>query len=117
MKIRKISLAIASAVIMAGSTFAIAPAHAARTPQEFGREAQRNFSKYWNEGVQICVDEYGEDQRSLCEYFTAVDLNYLIHLQDGFNPDRAEYFKKLSDEAARKLYVSKYGDDKSTPFD
>ncbi|VEH80689.1 Uncharacterised protein [Corynebacterium kutscheri] len=37
MKICKISLAIASAVIMAGSTFAIAPAHAAHTPEEYGR--------------------------------------------------------------------------------
>ncbi|AKE40441.1 hypothetical protein ACFLIN_05685 [Corynebacterium kutscheri] len=36
-KICKISLAIASAVIMAGSTFAIAPAHAAHTPEEYGR--------------------------------------------------------------------------------
>ncbi|WP_232009541.1 hypothetical protein [Corynebacterium kutscheri] len=41
---------------MAGSTFAIAPVHAARTPQEFGREVQLNFSKYWNEGVQECVE-------------------------------------------------------------
>ncbi|AKE40340.1 Uncharacterised protein [Corynebacterium kutscheri] len=102
---------------MAGSTFAIAPAHAARTPQEFGREVQLNFSKYWNEGVQECVGEYGEEQRSLCEYYTAVDLNYLIHLQEGFNPARAEYFKKLADEASYKLYVSKYGDDNSIPFD
>ncbi|MFI5504717.1 hypothetical protein ACFLIN_05105 [Corynebacterium kutscheri] len=54
MKIRKISLAIASAVMMAGSAAAIAPAQAF-TPENLAENIQRNFSQYWDGGVQWCV--------------------------------------------------------------
>ncbi|AKE41107.1 hypothetical protein UL82_04615 [Corynebacterium kutscheri] len=113
MKLRKISLAIASVIMMAGSTAAIAPAHAARTPEEYGQEVQRNFSKHWDEGVQWCVREFGEEQRSLCQYYTTMSLNHAIYEARGRHQDKADYFKSLADEAQNKLYESKYGSDSS----
>ncbi|MFI5505191.1 hypothetical protein ACFLIN_07580 [Corynebacterium kutscheri] len=117
MKLRKISLAIASVIMMAGSTAAIAPAHAARTPEEYGQEVQRNFSKHWDEGVQWCVREFGEEQRSLCQYFVTMDLNYYIYLTDSRQKDKADKFRALADEAWTKIYESKHGQDNATPFD
>ncbi|VEH82550.1 Uncharacterised protein [Corynebacterium kutscheri] len=113
MKLRKISLAIASVIMMAGSTAAIASAQAYYSPEEYGEHLQRNFSKYWRGGVESCVFEFGEEQRSLCQYYTTMSLNHAIYEARGRHQDKADYFKFLADEAQNKLYESKYGSDSS----
>ncbi|VEH05432.1 Uncharacterised protein [Corynebacterium kutscheri] len=55
-----------------------------------------------------------EEQRSLCQYYTTVSLNYQTYVDDSRHQAKAQYFKPLVDKAAEKLYESKYGVESET---
>ncbi|AKE40867.1 hypothetical protein ACFLIN_10660 [Corynebacterium kutscheri] len=122
MKIRKISLVIASAIVMTGSTAAVAPACEVWDSQTWDSEEWNsgawdsqtwetipleNFFPRWKEEFDRCVLVYGENQRDLCGRYVTLDMNYKIHIQRK-DLKKAAYFKGLAEEVAVKLFDTKY---------
>ncbi|AIU32204.1 MULTISPECIES: hypothetical protein [Corynebacterium] len=90
MKIRKITLTIAGATLLAGSAAAITSAQASTYSPE-------KHSFEW------CHETFGENQHDLCNYYNWAKENARI-LRQSADP-QAEDYQFQADEALRRLYA------------
>ncbi|AKE42270.1 hypothetical protein UL82_10680 [Corynebacterium kutscheri] len=92
MKIRKITLTIAGATMLAGAAAAITSAQAATYSPE-------------PRSTQWCHETFGENQHDLCNYYNwASEAARVLRAE---NDPQAEDYQFQADEALRRLYAEK----------
>ncbi|AKE42232.1 Uncharacterised protein [Corynebacterium kutscheri] len=107
MKIRKIGLTIASALMMVGSAAAIAPAHA-ETVSDYTKYFTGEQFASWKSRTEGCTSLYGEQYREDCEYYSVAMEYYEFYYQEG---DQEEYerYGARAGEIWGKLFDLTYG--------